>query len=108
MNIECCADTLSGPLLLYKSSDRSGPEMLRVAGCAVRLHLLVERGGRESTRDLQIFRVTYHPGKHFLEGQLPALHDIVERPDRNRQIVQRNLFFFRGEWRLTAENPHAG
>jgi hypothetical protein len=31
----------------------------------VRLHLLVERGDGESTRDWQIFRVAYHPGNTF-------------------------------------------
>ena len=51
-----CADTESGPLLLYRSLDRAGHRKLRGARCAVRLHLLVERGGGESTCDLQIFR----------------------------------------------------
>jgi hypothetical protein len=31
-------------------------------GCAVQLQLRVERGGRESTPDLRIFRVAYRPG----------------------------------------------
>jgi hypothetical protein len=53
---------VSGPLLLYRSLDRVGPGKLRGAGCAVQLHLRVERGGGESTRDLQIFRVAYRAG----------------------------------------------
>jgi hypothetical protein len=53
------ADTVSGPLLLYKSLDRAGPEKLPGAGCAVRLHLLVERDGGKSTRDWQIFRTSF-------------------------------------------------
>jgi hypothetical protein len=61
MSIDCCADTVSGPLLLYKSLHRAGPAKLPGAGCAMRLHLLDERGGEESTRDLQIFRVACHP-----------------------------------------------
>jgi len=28
----------------------------------------------ESTRNLRIFRVAYHPRKHFLAGRLPGLH----------------------------------
>jgi len=58
------------------------------AGCAVRLHLLVERGGGESTRDLQIFRVAYHPGNTFLAGRLPGIHHIVERLAGIRQVVE--------------------
>src|ERR1700678_73898 len=49
--------------------------MLRVPGCAEPLHLLVERGGRESTYDLRIFRIAYRPGT--LSGGLvvrPSLH----------------------------------
>ena len=53
----------------------------------MRLHLLVERGAGNSTRDLQIFRVAYHPGKHFLAGRLPGLHQIVERPSGIRQVI---------------------
>jgi transposase len=35
--------------------------MLRVPCCAVPLHLRVERGGGESTRELRIFCVAYRP-----------------------------------------------
>jgi hypothetical protein len=35
------------------------------ARCAVQLHSLVERGGRKSTRDSQIFRASYHPANSF-------------------------------------------
>src|SRR5580704_14265667 len=62
---------------------------LRGAGCAVRLHLLVERGGGESTRDLQIFRVPYHPGEHFLAGRCVGLAHTSElklvAPPRKRR-----------------------
>ena len=33
--LECCADTVSGPLLLYKSLDRAGHRKLHVARCEV-------------------------------------------------------------------------
>jgi hypothetical protein len=56
MTIARCADTVSGPLLLYKSSDRAGSAKLPATGSAVRLHSLVERAGEESTRDLKIFQ----------------------------------------------------
>jgi hypothetical protein len=64
---------------------------LRGAGCAVRLHLVVERGGGESTRDFQIVCVASHPGTHFLPGRLPGLHHIVERSHRN-STSRRGLF----------------
>ncbi len=77
-----------GATNLYRSYDRTGPEMLRVAGCAMRLHLLVERGAGKSTRDLQIFSRSASPGKQFLAGRLPGLHEIVERAGGFRQVVQ--------------------
>ena len=59
----------------------------------VRLHLLVERDGGESTRGLQIFRVAYHPGNAFWLGWLPGLHHIVERLHRNSTSRQRNISY---------------
>jgi hypothetical protein len=35
-------------------------------------HLRVERGDGESTRDLQIFPVAYHPGNTFWRAGCPA------------------------------------
>jgi hypothetical protein len=58
---------LLGPLLLYRSLDRAGPEMLQVAGCAVRLYLRVERGGGESTSDLRILCAARGAGTPRLE-----------------------------------------
>src|SRR5580658_9118743 len=46
-----------GPLLLYRSFDAAQPGMLRLTGCTVRLHLRVERIGRESTLFLKNFDV---------------------------------------------------
>src|ERR1700722_14757201 len=94
MSIVCCADTVSGPLLLYKSLDWARPEMLRVAGYAVRLYLLVGRGDGKSTRDLQLFRLACHPGNPFLAGLLSGLHHIVERPGRN-STSRRDFYFSR-------------
>ena len=54
----------------------------------MRLYLLVERVDGESTRDLQIFRIAYHPGNTFWRAGCPAFTIIVERPDRIRQVVQ--------------------
>jgi hypothetical protein len=75
LNIECCAVTLLVPLLLYKSLDRAAQKrcQLRGAQCAVRVHLLVEQGGGESTRDFQIFRVAHHPGNPFWQAGCPAV-----------------------------------
>jgi hypothetical protein len=79
--------------------DRAGPEMLRGACGAVPLHLHDERGAGKSTRDLQIFRVAYHPGetRYLDEGQgggtmIPPLETErmwarpvrLETPDRER------------------------
>ena len=49
---------------------------LPCAGCAVQLHLLVERGGGKSTRDLQIFRAAYRPGEKLSGGPVarPSPH----------------------------------
>jgi hypothetical protein len=45
---------------------------LQGARYAVRLYLIVERACRESTRDLQIIRVAYHPGNTFWRAGCPA------------------------------------
>src|SRR5271155_2525554 len=44
-----------GRYFYVKSLDRAVPGKLRGAGCAVRLHLRVERGGRESTCAGRVF-----------------------------------------------------
>ena len=47
----------------------------------MRLHLLVELGGGESTRDLQIFHVAYHPGNTFGGPVLrPSRHSRTNPP----------------------------
>src|ERR1700733_5561176 len=58
--------TVSGPLLLYMSLDRTWPGKLPGAGRAARLHLLVERAGRESTNSLMFFRVAEDAGNRHL------------------------------------------
>src|ERR1700691_538117 len=74
--LECCADTVSGPLLYIGAWTALGTECcecpFRVTCCAVPLHLLVERPDRKSTRALQIFRVAYRPGNTFWRANCPA------------------------------------
>ena len=66
----------------------------RVAQCVVRLHLLVERGGGKSTRDLQIFRITYHPGSTFWRPVArPSPYSRTVRPEFDKS--SKNFFFFR-------------
>src|SRR5580704_7247690 len=47
-------------------------ESCEAPGARCALYLLVERGAGESTRDLQIFRVAYHPGNTFWRAGCPA------------------------------------
>jgi hypothetical protein len=46
---------------------------------AVRLHLRVEQGGRESTQVLRIFRVAYHPETLFSRRKVSSSSLETER-----------------------------
>src|ERR1700689_4825909 len=70
------ADSVSEPLLYIGAWAAVGTKCcecpFRVTCCAVRLHLLVERAGLESTRDLQILRLAHHPGNTLWRAAFPA------------------------------------
>jgi len=59
----------------------------------VRLHLLVERGGEESTHDLQIFRVAYHRRNTSWRAGCPAFTTWSNgRPESDKSA--KKVFFF--------------